>query len=302
MRHLTATLRLLLFSGLLAMPASAALKVATLHPLLSDLARQVGGEDVEVISLMPPGTDPHYFSPTAAQLAQLANSDIVLAMGKGLEGYLPKLRDHLKPGQTIHEVGRTIPSIQIKEGQLFVCCPVHAHGAIDPHWWHSIKNMQRAAKDLAEQFGKLEPAKRDAYRARAEAYAKRLDQLRVWAKTEISQLPRSSRTLATAHAAWGYFCKEFGFRSVPLQGLNNERNASPKYLQRTVQVLRDEQVRAVFPELGASPKLLDSIVQQTGVKLGGSLNASGSGNGKDQVVTFEGMMRHNVTAIVAALK
>lgn len=277
-----------------------ALEVCTLHPLLSDLARQVGGQEVKVISLMPPGTDPHYFSPGAAQLAQLADCDIVLAMGKGLEGYLPKLRDHLKPGQVLYEVGRSIPSIQIKEGELFLCCPVHAHGAIDPHWWHSIRNMQRAALDLADEFGALDTARREVYRQQAEAYETRLDELRVWAKTEISKLPRSSRKLATAHAAWGYFCKEFGFRSVPLQGLNNERNASPEYLQRTVQVLRDEKVRAVFPEQGASPKLLDSIVKQTGVKLGGSLNASGSG--KDKAGTFEGMMRHNVSTIVTALK
>lgn len=283
-----------------AVSSAAALKVCTLHPMLADLAREVGGDDVEVVSLMPAGTDPHHFSPSASQLAKMSQAKIVLAMGKGLESYLPKLRDHLKSDQVLYEVGRKIPSIQIKKGSLFVCCPVHAHGAIDPHWWHSIKNMQRAAKDLADQFGELDSANRNAYEARAKAYDKRLDGLRVWAKTEISKLPKSSRKLATAHAAWGYFCKEFGFRSVPLQGLNNERNASPKYLQTTVKVIREEQVRAVFPEQGANPKALHNIVKHTGVKLGGSLNPSGSGKGK--AGTFEGMMRHNVSTIVAALK
>jgi len=283
----------------LCLPASA-LKVATLHPLLTDLARQVGGDDVEVVSLMPAGSDPHHFSPGAAQLAKMADSQIVLAMGKGLENYLPKLRDHLTPDQVLLEVGKSLPSIEMEEGDLFACCPEHSHGALDPHWWHSIKNAQRAAKLLAEEFGRLDPDHREAYGDRAEAFGKQLDKLRVWAKTEISKLPRASRKLATAHAAWAYFCKDFGFQSIPVQGLNKERNPSPKYLQQTIDVIREQKVRAVFPEDQANPKVLESLVRQTGVKLGGTLNASGCGKG--EAGTFEGMMRHNVTTIVEALK
>ena len=289
----------LLLLGLLG-PQASALKVCTLHPLLTDLAKQVGGGDVEVVSLMPAGSDPHHFSPSAAQLARMSNSRIVLAMGKRLENYLPKLQDNLKQGQVIYEVGRTIPSITVKEGPLFVCCPVHARGSIDPHWWHSIKNMQRASTALAKEFGELDPANKGAYEARAKAYNKRLDGLRVWAKNEVSKVPRSARKLATAHAAWGYFCKEFGFKSVPVQGLNKEQNASPKYLQETIDVIKSQKVRAVFPEDMANPRVLKSITQQTGVKMGGKLNASGCGSGR--AGTFEGMMRHNVSTIVASLR
>ncbi|MGA0898963.1 MAG: metal ABC transporter substrate-binding protein [Luteolibacter sp.] len=277
-----------------------ALKVGTLHPLLTDLAKQVGGGDVEVVSLMPAGSDPHQFAPSGSQLASLSQTRIVLAMGKHLENYLPKIRDTLRQGQVIYEVGRSIPSVRIKEGSLFVCCPTHSRGAIDPHWWHGIKNMQRAASLLAGEFGELDPDNKAAYAARAKDYNKRLDGLRVWAKTEISKVPRSARKLATAHAAWGYFCKEFGFQSVPRQGLNNEQNASPGYLQETVQLICKHEIRAVFPEQGANPRVLNAIAKQTGVKVGAELNASGSGHGK--AGTFEGMMRHNVSTIVAALK
>lgn len=291
--------RILILLGVLASPALA-LKVCTLHPLLTDLAKQVGGGDVEVVSLMPAGTDPHQFSPSAAQLAKMREAKIVLAMGKNLESFLPKLGDQLRQGQVLYEVGRTIPSITIKDGPLFVCCPSHAFGAIDPHWWHSIKNVQRAVGDIAEEFGELDPANRATYEARAKAYEQRLDRLRVWAKAEVSKLPRSSRKLATAHAAWGYFCKEFGFQSVPLQGLHKEQNPTPKYLQTTIGMIETHRVRAVFPEQGANPKVLQSIVKHTGVKLGGTLNPSGTGSGS--AGTVEGMMRHNVSTIVSALK
>ncbi len=277
-----------------------ALKVCTLHPLLTDLAKQVGGADVEVISLMPAGSDPHHFSPSGAQLARASNSKIVLAMGKRLENYLPKLKDSLKNGQVIYEVGRTIPSITVKEGPLFVCCPVHARGAIDPHWWHSIKNMQRASTAVAKEFGKLDPANKAAYESRAKAYNNSLDELRVWAKTEIAKIPRANRKLATAHAAWGYFCKEFGFKSVPVQGLNKEQNASPKYMQETIEVIKKHKIKAVFPEEMANPRVLNAISKQTGVKVGGKLNASGTGHGKS--ATFKGMVSHNVSTIVTWLR
>ena len=289
----------LLLMGLLG-PQASALRVCTLHPLLTDLAKQVGGGDVEVVSLMPAGSDPHHFSPSASQLARMSNSKIVLAMGKRLESYLPELKDKLKQSQVIYEVGRTIPSITVKEGPLFVCCPVHASGTIDPHWWHSIRNMQRASTAVAKEFGKLDPANKGAYETRAKAYNKRLDALRVWAGNEISKIPRSARKLATVHAAWGYFCEEFGFKSVMVQGLNKEQKASSKHLQETVNDIKDQKVRALFPEDTANLSALKFIAQQTGVKIGGKLNTNGCGTGSSG--TFEGMMRHNISTIVASLR
>ena len=279
--------------------ANAALKVATLHPLIADLVRQVGGEHVEVVEIMKPGGDIHHFEPTARDIAEMRGSKIIFASGKGLESYLDKLRDSLGTGVQLFEVGRNIPSIQLDSSQeIFVCCEHHAHGHIDPHWWHSTDNMRRAARDIAEVLAEADPANEDAYEDNADAARDRIKDLDRWAKKEISKISRSDRKLVTAHAAFGYFCKEFGFKSLPVLGLARGDDSSPQHLAQTIQFIRDNKIRAVFPEDQANPKVLAEIVRSTGVQLGQPLIADGTS--KD-AHTFETMLAHNVRAIVAAL-
>jgi zinc/manganese transport system substrate-binding protein len=224
---------------------------------------------------------------------------LVLASGKGIESYLTNLRDSL-PGVPVVEVGRNIPSIKIEAGsELFVCCPAHAVGSIDPHWWHSADNMKRAARIIADELAKVDPAGKDAYKANAAAAGEAIAALKAWAQQQISQIPRSDRRLVTAHAAFGYFCKEFGFKSLPVLGLGREDEASAQYTAQAVKVIRDTATRAVFPEDQANPKVLREIVRETGVKLGAPLVADGT---SPDAHTFETMLRHNVSAIVTALK
>ena len=300
MSHLMKTLRLLLTLAVLtATSASAAVKVATLHPILADLARQVGGEHVEIIEVLKPGGDVHHFEPAARDIAAMKGSVLLLAMGKHLETYLDKLRDSVGAGVKVVEVGRPIPSIKLDAAEVFVCCPNHAHSSIDPHWWHSAENMKRAARVLAEELSAVDPAHEEAFGAGAKAAGRRFDELKRWAQQEISAIPRSDRKLVTAHAAFGYFCKEYGFKSVPVLGIGRSDDASPQHVAQTIQIIREHKVRAVFPEDQANPKVLTEIVRSTGVKLGDSLVADGTS--KD-AHTFETMLAHNVRAIVAALK
>jgi zinc/manganese transport system substrate-binding protein len=281
-------------------PARADLKVATLHPLMSDLAAQVGGSRVTVVSLLRPGGDPHKFQPTPSDLARVRDASVILASGKGMEPYLPKLRDNLAPGQKVVEVGRTIPSLQVSSGdQLFICCPAHASGGIDPHWWHSVSGMKRATRVVSAAFGEADPANAAAYASGAAAYEGKLEALDGWIKGQFARIPRSDRKLCTSHLAFGYLCREYGFRALPIQGLARESSPSPQYLAESIQAIRREKVRAIFPETIANPKVLQAMVSETGVKLGGALVADGTGTGS--AATYEGMMRQNVSRIVAAL-
>lgn len=277
--------------GLEAVP----LKVASLHPLLADLARQVGGDQVEVIEIMKPGGDIHHFEPAAKDLATMRGARLVLASGKDLESYLPKLRDSLGAGIRIIEVGEKIPSIPATcnhdhEGE-------HHHGP-DPHWWHSAENMKRAVRSLAETFSEAAPENKAVYEAGAKAATKRFGELKSWAQKEISAIPRGSRQLVTAHAAFGYFCKEYGFEAISVLGIGRADDASTKHIAQTIQTIRDNQVKAVFPEDQANPKVLEEIVRSTSVKMGAPLIADGTA--KD-AHTFESMFAQNVRSIVASL-
>lgn len=286
--------------GLLTSAAHADMKVATLHPLMSDLAQNVGGGHVTVVSLLKPGGDPHNFEPTPGDLARIRDARLILASGKGLEPYLPKLEDNLAQGQTILEVGRKVPSVRVSgTDELFVCCPAHSVGGIDPHWWHSVSAMKRATRIVADAFAEADPANSSSYRANASAYEARLDQLDQWIKSQVSSIPRSQRKLTTSHLAFGYFCRDYGFKALPIQGLTRESNPSPDYLAESIKAIEKEVITAVFPEHLANPKVLQSMVDQTGVALGKELIADGTGTGSAS--TYEGMMRQNVSRIVEAL-
>jgi zinc/manganese transport system substrate-binding protein len=294
------SLRLILTVLLLPAAASAAVKVATLHPILADVARQVGGAHVEVVEVLKPGGDVHHFEPAARDIAAMRGSVLLLAMGKHLETYLDKLRDSIGSTAKIVEVGRTIPSVILDpSAEIFVCCPAHAKSSIDPHWWHSAENMKRAARIIADELSTADPANEAAYAAGAKAAVNRFDELKKWAQQQISAIPRGDRKLVTAHAAFGYFCKEYGFKSVPVLGIGRSDDASPQYIAQTIEVIRDHKIRAVFPEDQANPKVLTEIVRSTGVKLGTGLVADGTS--KD-AHTFEAMLSHNVRAIVEGLK
>ncbi len=274
------------------------LQVSALHPLMADLARQVGGERVRVFDLVGEGGNPHRYEPRPADLKRMQSSALVLAGGKHLENYLDRLQSTLK-GVTILEVGRTIPSLKVGKDAVYTCCPSHAAGTLDPHWWHGIENTRRAARVVAQAFAEKDPAGKDYYTGNANAYGQRLAALKKWAKAELGKVLRGQRKLVTAHNAFGYFAKEFGFEVIAVAGLNKEQNTTPKEQATTIESVRKSGVRAVFPETGAGRKTLQAIATATGTRLGDPLISDGNGTGKN--AGFEGMIRYNVHAITRAL-
>jgi zinc/manganese transport system substrate-binding protein len=275
------------------------LRIASLHPVVSDIARQVGGGQVEVVELMPLDSNPHHFYPTPATLKEAAEAELVLAAGKGLEFYLDDFRESLGGSVPVLEVGKAVPSLRIEANEIFVCCPAHAQGAIDPHWWHSIKNVRRAAAFLADEFSERLPEQADVFKANYRDYAKRLDVLYAWARKQVASIPRADRELTTAHAAFGYMCRELGLRSITVLGLTKETDAEPGYLKDVIRTLREHEVRAVFPEDNANPKVLESIAREAGARIGGQLHGDMLGPHDD---TYEAMMRCNITTLVEGLR
>ncbi len=284
--------KLLVLSVFALLPLSAAeLKVAVLHPLLADLARQVGGKSVAVVDLIGPNGDPHHFEPSPDDLKNAESATLYLVAGMGLEGYLPKLKAIIANKATLVEVGETLPAL---EGACDHEGHDHAHEhEIDPHWWHSIDLFRRATGIVTEAMAAAAPEHAEDFRKNAEAYRKQLDELERWTKREISTIPRDRRHLATAHAAFNYFCKDFGFTAHPVQGLNREQMPDPKELAALVADLKKFKVAAIFPEKESNPKILKTLTHDTGIRLGDPLIADGTGG-----LGYVAMVRHNVTAIV----
>ncbi len=171
-------LRSILALGLFSVVAHGELTVASLNSLVGAIAREVGGDKIQLVELMGYGDNPHVFEPSPSQLMQVQGARYILVSGKGLETYLGDLRGMLGPDQEILEVGRLIPSMKVQPGsEHFACCPVHSHGGIDPHWWHSPRNAGRAARILAKTFAKADPDHATVYTTRAKAFVRQMDQL-----------------------------------------------------------------------------------------------------------------------------
>ncbi len=270
----------------------AEVKVAVLHPLLGDLVQKVGGEQVQVVDLMGPGGDPHKFQPGARELREARGAQLYFVCGKGLEPYLPKLRDAVGADRVV-EVGETLPTLKAE-----VLCDhdghTHLHEEEDPHWWHSIDCCRRAANRVRTELAGIEALNADLYRTRAPVVRKELSRLHLWATGELSRVPAEHRTLATAHAAFAYFCNEHKWKMLAVQGLNRERVDSPKFVVEVASAIRKEKVQAVFPEQRSNPKMLKTVAEGAGIALGGPLMADGGDS-------IEKMFRHNVETIVSAL-
>ena len=266
---------------------------------MADLARQVGGARVEVFDLVGEGGNPHRFEPRPADMKQMQASTVVLAAGKNLEPYLGRLKESLE-GVSVVEAGLTVPSLTVGKDEIYgEDAHHHAEGTVDPHWWQSVDNMRRAARVVAQALAARDPEGKDTYMKNADAYGQHLEALKKWAKSELSKVPRDQRKLVTAHNAFAYFAKEFGFEVIAVAGLNQEQNTTPQEQARTIESVKKAGVRAIFPETNTGGKAVDALSAATGVHLATALISDGNGTGKD--AGFEGMIRHNVTAITQGL-
>lgn len=276
------------------MAHAAPLKVASLHPLIGDLLRQVGGDQIEVVDLIGEKGDPHSFEPQAKDLAASKGAEVYFVSGMGLESYLPELKAVIGGGARIVEVGGTLPA-------LHGACDHEGHDhdhehELDPHWWHSVDHFRRAASVVADELSKQRPEQAELFSKNAATYRAKLDALEKWVKREVIRIPKERRKLATAHAAFQYFCEAYGFESFSVQGLNREQMPDAVTLAKLISTLKAEKVAAIFPEKESNPKMLQSLTRDTGIQLGGELIADGRG-----MTSYEAMVRANVEAIVKGL-
>lgn len=268
--------------------------VVSLHPLLTDALKQIGGDAVEVVDLIGLHGDPHHFEPTPDQLAKVQAARLYFVSGKGLESYLPSLRSMLAGRATVVEVGETLPSLKGK------CEHDEAeeqhHHDIDPHWWHDVALFTRATRVIEQQLVVIAPQDAAAMAQRGIKYRRDLEQLERWVRQELQRIPREQRVLASTHAAFEYFCKAYQFESLPVQGVNREQVPSAVAMSAVIARLQTRHVRALFPEKESNPKVLATIRDATGLRLGQPLIADGAG-----VTHYADMVRYNVRSIVDGL-
>ena len=276
-------------------------RIASLNTVMADLARNVGGERVEVEEIVHAGVDPHLYEPAPGDWKRIETADVLLAGGLGFEPYLERMRPVLaNAGVRVVAGGDVVTPIEGaceghgEEGHH------HHHGEMDPHWWHSVSNTRAVVMQVRDALMAQDPDGRESYEANAAAFDRRLEALEKWVRLQVVSLPKANRVLVTSHDALGYLASEYGFEVLPVQGVTKSSQPSSQHVTRLIREIKERRVKAIFAESLENPKVLGQITAETGVRSGGVLYADGLGKG--DASTYEGMMKHNVGTIVEALK
>jgi zinc/manganese transport system substrate-binding protein len=279
------------------------LKIASFSTVLTEIAQRVGGTHVSVAGLVKPGQDPHEYQPTPADLEQAADARLILLSGKHLEHYLDKIQQATGGKAESLAVGDGLPTLKMKadpdEPQAKEAAD--PNGMIDdPHWWNSVANVERATVIVRDALIKLDQADQTDYEQNAKTYLAKLDALNNWVKRKVAELPRDKRKLVTSHDAFQYLARDYGFKIYAIEGVSTETEPSDRHVAELIDDIKNQGVKAIFLENTLNPKVTREITRESGAKIGGSLYADGLGNGDGS--TYEGLVRHNISTIVDALK
>jgi manganese/zinc/iron transport system substrate-binding protein len=269
--------------------------------MIADLAGQIGGDRVAVEGLMGPGVDPHLYRPSEGDVARLAGADVVFYNGLHLEGRMSEVLEQIEGrGIAAEPVGEAVPvDRRITSAQF--------QTNIDPHVWMDPALWKAAAGAVARRLAALDPTHADGYRARLAAYEVRLDSLDAWARARTAEVPEAMRVLVTAHDAFNYFGRAYGFDVRGLQGISTATEAGTADVQRLAAFVAERRIPAMFVESSVPPRAIEAVraaVRARGfeVRIGGNLFSDALGDAASGADTYEGMIRHNVSTIVDALK
>ncbi|PSA93524.1 manganese transporter [Bacillus atrophaeus] len=276
------------------------LKVTTTTAQIADAAEKIGGRHTEVTSLMGPGVDPHLYKASQGDTKKLTDADIVLYSGLHLEGKMENILKKIGEQKPTAPVAEAIPEeklISTEKDQ-----DMH-----DPHVWFSIPLWLYAIDEVEKQLSDAKPAYADEFKKNAEKYKENLKNLDKKARDQIESIPKKSRVLVTAHDAFAYFGKEYGFEVRGLQGLSTDSDYGLKDVQELVDVLADKNIKAVFVESSISEKSINAVVEGSkekghNVSIGGQLYSDAMGAKGTEEGTYEGMFTHNIETIVNSLK
>ena len=290
------------------------LRVVATTSLIGDVLAQVGGDTIELTTLMAAGQDPHSFEPGAGELTTAADADVIFVNGWDLEEVLAQTLRTIAVETPVVPISAGIQPLAMGEGEEHTGDEEHAedeergdHGGADPHVWMDVANVRRWTQTAAGALGALDPANAAVYAANAAAYDAELAELDAFIKAQVATIPAEQRLLVTNHESFNYFARAYGFETVGtvIPAASTLAEPSARDLAALVEVLREQGVCTIFAETTVSDALAQTIAAEldgcadVGVRplYTGALGAPGSG-----ADSYTGMMRANVAEMVAGLR
>jgi ABC-type Zn uptake system ZnuABC Zn-binding protein ZnuA len=271
---------------------------------IGDFVKNVGGERVELYTIMKPGGDAHTFEPTAEDAKALGAAQIIFYNGVELEAWYDK---------TAKASGTKATQVNMSDGAILLAFAHehepggthdHAHGEYDPHIWFSTENAKTMVNNIAVNLGRLDAEGKATYEANAKKYTEQLDALTSEIKTMVATIPQDRRKLVTNHEAFGYFADQFKLKVVGAVIPSFDTNAEPSAQQiaELVKKIRDQKVPAIFAENSLNPKLAEQIGKEANIKVYTNLYSDSLGAPGTDGDTYLKMMLANAKTIVNGLK
>ena len=271
-------------------------KAVASFSILGDMVRQVGGDRVEVVTLVGPDGDAHVFSPTPAGAKMLAKADVFFVNGLGFEGWMERLEkssgfkgktivasEGVKPRTMVEEEGGTPETIT------------------DPHAWQDLANGKIYAANIRDGLIATDPDGKSVYEANAAKYLDAIAKEGEAVKEAIGKLPPERLRIITSHDAFGYFGAAYGLEIIAPEGVSTESEASAQDVAKIIRQIKAEKIPAVFIENITDHRLLDQIARETGAKIGGTLYSDALSGPDGPASTYLDMFRHNVGTLTGAL-
>ncbi|MCG2420260.1 zinc ABC transporter substrate-binding protein [Aequorivita sp. F47161] len=276
------------------------IKIVTTTSMLTNLVSEIGGDHVLLQGLMGAGVDPHLYKASEGDVTKLFEADIIFYSGLHLEGKLVDIFEKMEGSKNTVSLGDRLPKNELIASENFA-------SSFDPHVWFNIQFFKQFAQIVTDELSKADSKNAESYRENNKIYQKKLDALESEVIAIISKLPEEKRILVTAHDAFNYFGKAYGFNVVGLQGISTATEAGVKDVQNLSEFIIQNNIKAIFVESSVPRRTIEALRESVlsknhNVEIGGSLYSDALGNAGTEEGTYIGMFKYNVNTIVDALK
>lgn len=279
--------------------ADGKIRVVCTIGMISDVAKRVGGEDTDVKGLMGSGVDPHLYKARESDVGLMSGADIIFYNGLHLEGAMSEVLKKMQGAIRTVAVAESIDSALLLTLSEF-------EGAYDPHVWFDVTLWMKVVERIRDVFIELDVEHQESYMQNTRMYLSQLEELHQYVKEQAERVPKARRVLVTAHDAFNYFGKAYGFEVRGLQGISTAAEAGTGDVQKLAEYIATNKIPAIFVESSVPRRNIEAVqaaVKARGheVKIGGELFSDAPGDAGKPEGTYAGMVRHNIDTIVGAL-
>jgi zinc/manganese transport system substrate-binding protein len=268
------------------------LNVVATFSILADLVKNVGGDRVEVKSLVGLNGDAHVYQPTPNDAKTVSDAKLVFVNGLGFEGWMARL---------VKASGTKAAMITATKGVKPRKMEESGQTEADPHAWQSVPNAKVYVTNIYDALAAADPAGKATYAANTAAYLAKLDALDLQVRAAVAAIPAERRKIITTHDAFGYFGTAYGVAFIAPQGVSTESEVSARDVAKIITQIRKQKIPAIFLENVTDERLLRRIGEESGARVGGTLYSDALTDEKGPAPTYLDMMRHNVKQLAEAL-